>query len=257
MSKKQVQLDSDAIERAERNPNDYDLSTQMLEMIQESPIPENEKLRNLFLFMDRRMISRLLFMNELYQKMMHLHGSIFEFGVRYGVNEAIWTSLRGIYEPFNHNRKIVGFDSFEGFLEISEHDKADKQVGGFGVVEGYEDYLAKLLALHEKMAPVEAIQKFQLVKGDAIVELQAYLENHQETIVSFAYFDFDLYEPTLQCLQILEPYLAKGAVIGFDELNVEQWPGETKALRDWLGDRKMSIRHSPFRGAAAYLIYGE
>ena len=38
-----------------------------------------------------------------------------EFGVRWGQNLITLNNLRGIYEPFNHSRKIIGFDTFEGF----------------------------------------------------------------------------------------------------------------------------------------------
>jgi hypothetical protein len=240
----------------EQSPHDFSVKNQLVARLFDAPIPREELSLNLFLFQDRRVISRLLFVNELYQLAFDVHGSIFEFGVRYGANLALFTSLRGIYEPFNHNRKIVGFDTFSGFEGVNvKKDASSRKSGEFAVTKGYEDFLQKMLALHESMAPIETIRKFELVKGDARKTTPAYLKKHPETVISMAYFDFDIYEPTKLCLEAIRPYLAKGAVIGFDELNDPQWPGETAALREVLGLGQFRIRRSQFRANAAYLIY--
>lgn len=238
-----------------QNPADHATKNALIEALFAAPIPRAELQHNLFLFQDRRIISRLLFVNELYQKAMAVHGNIFEFGVRYGANLSLFTSLRGIYEPFNHNRKLVGFDTFSGFASVSaKHDLAGTRSGEFNVTAGYESFLEATLATHERMAPVESIRKFELVKGDATKTIVAYLKAHPETVISLAYFDFDIYAPTKACLEAILPYLAKGAVIGFDELNDPLYPGETQAVREVLGNR-FRLHHSPFRANAAYAIY--
>ncbi len=56
-------------------------------------------------------------------------------------------------------------------------------------------------------------------------------------------------------LNSIEKYLVKGSIIGFDEINVEAWPGETEALREWMGKRNFRIIHSKYKAAAGYLIY--
>ena len=60
---------------------ELDNRSQLLKLMQTSPIPESEVLMNLGLFLKRQDLSRILFMNELYQKQVGVHGSIFEFGV--------------------------------------------------------------------------------------------------------------------------------------------------------------------------------
>ena len=98
--------------------------------------------------------------------------------------------------------------------------------------EGYESYLDRLLSLAEKQSPVSGMKKFQLIKGDAASTFEQYLRKHPETIVSFAYFDMDIYEPTMRCLKSLMKHLTKGSVVGFDELNYSQFPGETLAFQE-------------------------
>jgi len=238
------------------NPEDVNSRNELRDLMLKAPIPDDELFNNIGLFIDRRTLSRFLFINELYQKVLQIHGSVFEFGVRYGQNISLFTSLRGIYEPFNHNRKIVGFDTWEGFSDFDKkNDKSNWNNGDFSVPNNYEVFLEKVISVHEKMAPIENIKKHTLVKGNAIETISEYLNNHQETIISLAYFDFDIYKPTKKCLEQILPYLSKGAIIAFDEINVEDFPGETKALREVLGTNNFKIIHSAFRANAGYIIF--
>lgn len=226
-------------------------------LFRNAPLPEAELLSNLGLFINRQTMSRILFMHELFQKALPLHGSFFEFGTRWGQNLALMQVFRGIYEPYNYSRKIVAFDTFAGFPSVHSKDGKTENIatGSYGVTDNYEDYLTKVLDYHNSENPIAHIKKFELVKGDASVELEKYLKNHPETLVSFAYFDFDIYEPTVKCLELLKPYLVKGAVIGFDELNHQQWPGETVALREALGAQNYKICRTPYSSYSSYLIY--
>jgi hypothetical protein len=240
------------------NVKDFNSRMSLLELLRKCPIPDTELLNNMGLFLDRRILSRHLFINEMYQKILGIHGCVIELGVRYGQNLSLFTSLRGIYEPFNHNRKIIGFDTFEGFPVIDKtKDLKSVKTREYSVPEKYEQFLSTVLSVHENMAPIESIKKFELVKGDASSTVKKYLDEHHETIIALAYFDFDIYKPTKDCLEAIVPYLSKGAVIGFDEINVPDWPGETEALREVLGTNNFTIHHSRFRAAAGYLVYGE
>lgn len=247
---------SDAQLMQKLNAKDASARSTFVSELFTAPIPREELLMNFPLFLDRRIIARLLFVNEMYQHVIGVHGSIFEFGVRYGPNLALLASLRDIYEPMNPNRKIVGFDTFSGFPHVdSKRDPSDSKPGDFAVTENYEAYLEKILGMHEAMSPLAGQKRFELVKGDATKTVKEYLKQHPETLISMAYFDMDLYQPTKVCLEAILPYLNKGAVIGFDELNMQQWPGETIAMREVLGSGKFRLVHSPFRGVASYLIY--
>lgn len=241
-----------------RNVNDFNTRMSLLELLRKCPIPDTELLNNIGLFLDRRTLSRYLFINEMYQRILGIHGCVIEFGVRYGQNLSLFTSLRGIYEPYNHNRKIIGFDTFEGFPVIDKiKDMKNVKTGEFSVPKKYEQFLSTVLSVHENMAPIESIKKFDLVKGDASKTVEKYLNEHRETIIALAYFDLDIYTPTKDCLEAIVPFLSKGAVIGFDEIGVPDWPGETEALREVLGTNNFTIRHSRFRAEAGYLVYGE
>ena len=221
-----------------------------------NPIPQNEQLNNIGLFTKRQELTKTLFFADLYRKFLPVHGVIMEFGVRWGQNLVTLTNLRGMLEPYNYSRKIIGFDTFAGFPSVHENDGDHSIIkkGAFSVTDGYENYLSSVLNYHEMESPLSHIKKHELVKGDATVELETYLKKHPETIVAFAYFDFDLFEPTKKCLELLKPFLTKGSIIGFDELLDPQFPGETVALRESLGLQNLAIQRMHYGGIQSYTI---
>ena len=195
-------------------------------------------------------------MNHLYQQIVDVPGIIIEFGMRWGQNTALFAALRGIYDPFNRHRKIVGFDTFKGFPTISEKDGNSvlMEKGKLAISERYKDYLSGLIELHEKSNPLSHIKKFELIEGDATVKIDEYLKEHPETIVALVYFDFDVYEPTKKCLEAIKPHLTKGSVLGFDELNDPDSPGETVALKETLGLNNIRLRRHRNTSRVSYFI---
>ena len=130
--------------KAERSIRD-----EFLELFENCPIPKDELLLNLGLFIKRQDLSRILFMHELYKKIIDVQGVIIEFGVRWGQNLALFEAFRAMYEPYNHTRKIIGFDTFRGFPSLHSKDGGALAVGDYSVSQGYADYLRKVLDYHE------------------------------------------------------------------------------------------------------------
>jgi hypothetical protein len=236
--------------------SERDLRTTLVEKLISARIPKDQLLSNLGLFLDSKCLSRILFMDFLYQKIIDVQGVIMEFGTRWGQNLALLAALRGIYEPFNRHRKILGFDTFAGFPSIAPQDGTSEMMepGQLAVSEGYDIFLSELLTIHEGLSPLGHIKKFDLRKGDATRELPCYLESAPETMVALAYFDFDLYEPTKKCLQIIRPRLTKGSVVGFDELNDPDSPGETLALMETFGLNQVRVKRFPHASRVSYFV---
>jgi len=226
----------------------------LVDRLRASRIPDAELLDNIGLYLTRQTLSRINFMQMLYQMIVPVHGVIMEFGVRWGQNMALFSTLRGIHEPFNYNRKIIGFDTFDGFPSVSLHDGGGVQPGDYGVVENWSEELEGILDFHTQNAPIPHKKKHELVEGDATVTLPGYLKEHPETIVALAYFDFDIYKPTHDCLEAILPYLTKGSVLAFDELNTPQFPGETIAVREVLGLSRYAIKRDPSNPLTSYLV---
>jgi hypothetical protein len=224
------------------------------QLLRDSPIPDQELMLNVGLYLTPQTLSRVLFMDFLYRKILETQGVVIEFGCRWGQNTSLFTSLRSIYEPFNRLRRVIGFDTFEGFMSVAGQDGRHVSAGDYSTTGGYEAHLAEVLALQEQESPLCHLRKHELVKGDATRTFGDFLERNPQTIVALAYFDFDLYEPTRDCLKRLEPYLTRGSVIGFDEVNDDTTPGETVALREVFGLGRYAVKHYRYSARTSYLV---
>ncbi|KJU81362.1 dTDP-6-deoxy-L-hexose 3-O-methyltransferase [Candidatus Magnetobacterium bavaricum] len=242
--------------KTQTSQSEQSSSSELLTLFNTKPIPDNEVIINLGLFLRRQELSRILFMNDIYRHIIDVNGIIVEFGVRWGQNLALFQALRGMYEPYNYLRKIVGFDSFEGFMSLDEKDGTAENIfeRAYSVNKGYESYLQSILDCHEKESPLAHINKHELVKGDATETIDHYLQTNPETIIALAYFDFDIYKPTIKCLRAIKSHLTKGSVVGFDELNTHEFPGETVAFKEVFGLDAYKIRRSPYNPAPSYII---
>ena len=239
-----------------KSSNEQSAEEELVQHLKNCPIPQDQLLENLGLFLTSKNLSRILFMNHIYQQIVSVPGVVMDLGTRWGQNAALFATFRGIYDPFHRHRKIVGFDTFSGFPSVAPEDGTGQlmSVGNVTVTEDYDEYLTGILATQEKLSPLEHLKKFEIVKGDASVEVPRYLENNPETIVALVYFDFDLYEPTKVCLEALRPRLVKGSVVGFDELNDAGSPGETLALMETFGLRNIKLRRFPHASRCTYFV---
>jgi hypothetical protein len=186
-----------------------------------------------------------------------VHGYIIECGVFLGAGLMTWAQLSAIYEPVNHVRRVVGFDTFEGFVGISEKDLSQnslefKKIGGLAT-NAYDD-LQECIRLYDLNRPIGHIPRIELVAGDATKTIPEYVQKNQHLVVAMLYLDFDLYEPTKVALETFLPFMPKGALIAFDELNQAAWPGETQAVFETIGLRNLRIQRFPYASALSYAI---
>lgn len=228
----------------------------IVELLKNCPIPDDQIISNLGLFLNSKNLSRILFMDHIFKQIVDIPGAIFEFGTRWGQNVALFSSLRGIYDPYNRHRKIVGFDTFIGFPEISSKDGSSEMMlkGNLTLPYGYFKYLTEIMDYHEQENPLSHIKKYELIKGDANLEIVNYLKKYPETIVALAFFDFDIYKPTKKCLQAIKPHLVKGSILAFDELNDPDSPGETLALDEVFGLNNIRLKRYKFTSRTAYFV---
>lgn len=226
-------------------------------LLQSSPIPPSEILANLSLFLTRSSLSQMLFMSHLYSKILEVHGVVMEFGNRWGRNLALLSTLRNVFEPHNYGRLIVGFDTFEGFPSVAPEDGRDPTIksGALSVAPDYKAHLDLLLAIHERLSPRPQLRRFETVKGDVQFTVPAYLQEHPETVIAFAYFDMDLYKPTRSTLESILPFVTKGSVLGFDEACLREFPGETLALREVIDLSQKALVRSPYSNHQSYIVW--
>ena len=229
---------------------------QLSRMLFDGPISGEEVIAHLGLYLDRSALGHILFLYDVYSRILDVHGVIMEFGTRWGRNLSMFTEFRNIFEPRNATRRVIGFDTFAGFPAVHEQDgTADGVVpGAYAVAEGYETRLGDLLAAHEKFGLRAHIQKFELVKGNASETLPEYLDRHPETVIALAYLDLDLYQGTRDVLELIGPRLVKGSVVVFDEVCLPHLPGETVALLDTWGLSSLRLQRTPASQLESFVV---
>jgi len=229
----------------------------LYELFRGRPMPDDQLLVNLGMYMRSSALTKILYINELYQHILSIPGVIMEFGIWWGQNIILYENLRAIYEPFNYDRRVVGFDTFEGYKGISGKDCRSETIktGGYAVNAEYSQYLTQLIDYHEQENVLYHGSKHKLVQGDAGKTVRAFLEKEPHTVIALAYFDLALYEPTKKCLEAIRPHLISGSVIALDELNSPEYPGETLALKEVWGLAGHRIYKSRFMPGRSYIIY--
>lgn len=228
----------------------------LYELFRKRPMPDEQLLVSLGLYMRSSALTKILYINELYQKILGVPGVIMEFGIWWGQNIILYENLRAIYEPFNHDRRIIGFDTFEGYPKLSDKDMKSEtiKIGGYTVTPNHERYLMRLIDYYEQDNVLYYKRKHSLVKGDVTVTIGKFLKEHPETVIALAYLDLALYEPTKKCLEAIRPHLIKGSVIALDELNSPDYPGETIALKETWGLDSHKIYKSKFMPGRCYMV---
>lgn len=148
-------------------------------------------------------------------------GDIVEFGTYFGH----WIQvLCETLEKRQWNRKVWGFDSFEGLPEPDVKLNPDCWTKGMYSAP-FEEVKARL--------QVDKRDYLQLVKGWFDKTL---VESPATTIekIAFARLDGDLYESCVPCLQYLDGRMVDGAVLVFDDWQFSTEIGEPRAFKEWL-----------------------
>lgn len=225
------------------------------EAAKESQTTNVERFANFPLWAPRQNVSRFLAQWEIYREhIQHSHGSIIECGVAFGGGLMAWAHFASILEPVNHTRRVIGFDTFAGFVGMSERDaKAESGLAyAGGMAAPVEDEIQNLAHLHDLNRAVGHIPRVELVKGDANQTIKEYVESNPHLVVSALVLDFDVFLPTRRALERFRPLMPKGSVIVFDELNCKDWPGETQAAADIIPD--LRLRRFPWCSTLSYAV---
>jgi hypothetical protein len=184
-------------------------------------------------------IANKLWTFELLKSTQGVPGDIIEFGCWKGANLMFLAKMSSLLEPYAP-KTIIGFDNFSGLPTGVKEDGefANTQTGKYC---GDEQTLKKAISLFELE------NKVKLIPGDALATIPKYEKENPHSLISFAYLDFDLYEPTRAALKLLSDSISIGGVIVFDEACTTEWPGETLAMKEFLKEtnKKFEMLSNP------------
>ncbi|MCA2619477.1 MULTISPECIES: TylF/MycF/NovP-related O-methyltransferase [unclassified Microcystis] len=224
-----------------------------------SGLPITQRLSTFTRHVRRQDIARFLTKWEIFKLSLPANGSIVECGVFGGGGLMSWHHFSAISEPYNHTRKVIGFDTFEGFPLLHEKDletgsSEHLKEGAFKTSDNIINELQSLVDIHDKNRPLGHIAKVELVAGDACQTIPKYVDDNPHLLISLLYLDFDIYKPTKVAIEYLYPRVVKGGIIAFDELNCVEFPGETTALLESLDLRMVKLCRFPYDPYISYFV---
>ncbi len=243
---------------------DYSSRQALEDYFNSSPGSATEKLENFAKYVPRQNLARFLARYEIFKLIKNIQGSIVECGVLFGGGLMSFAKLSTILEPYNFQRRIIGFDTFDGFPSIDKSDLKGRperksmhlKPHGFAVDGAYQD-IQKAIEIFDISRYLNHFPKVQIVKGDFKATSKRFIEEYPHLVVSCLYLDFDIYQPTKLALETFLPRMPKGSVIVFDELNEEAFPGESIAVMEVLNLNSFRVRRFDFEPRISYAIIGD
>ena len=134
-----------------RSPKEQNYDARMEQCIANSRFSNLDKLRNFSLFVPRQDLTNFLVRYEIFKRVLPVQGSIIECGVLRGGGLMAWAQFSSIFEPANHQRRIAGFDTFEGFAELSPQDafSESRQARRGGLAVDSHEQLKECIELYD------------------------------------------------------------------------------------------------------------
>ncbi|MDD5450321.1 MAG: macrocin O-methyltransferase [Desulfovibrionales bacterium] len=216
------------------------LQREVLEKLYENTVLSTFEMFRCFpVFTPRLNLARFLVHYELFKKIVNLPGCIIDIGVYRGASTFTWAKLCEIYCATDVLKKVYGFDTFSGFVEIREEDGKENEAqsvhsGGYhgGQTVEMDLQLAQAAMNHDKH--ISHIDRIELIKGDVAETVPNFLaEKGNGLKVSLLNLDADLYEPTKVALDHFVPRMVRGGIIILDEYAVETFGGESLAVDEY------------------------
>ena len=226
------------------------------ECFDSNPSSWEDKMQNFPKYIRRQNLTRLIALYEIFKLSLDVKGSIVECGVNQGFGVMTWAKLSAILEPTNLTRRIYGFDTFEGFPGVSDQDLSPSSghVKAGDLAADTLSELEKLTQIYDSTRFLGHVDKVKFIKGDANETIPDFISENPHLMISLLYLDFDLYEPTKTALENFLPLMNKGGIVAFDELDNPLWPGETKAMFEFLDKYDLKIKRLPFDPYIGYSI---
>lgn len=229
---------------------DQQIWNDTVDLIQQSGVSQRDVIEDFILYLRRVNLARFFAHFEIFKKTIDTPGCIVECGVFKGVSLLTFTKMVEIFCPGDTLKRVIGFDTFEGFPGLVEEDgpplpQRDKVPGGFNANSFYP-VLQQIVDITQRDSMIPRFKRVELCKGDVRDTIPAYVENNPGLRISLLHLDMDLYEPTLTALKYLYPLVVSGGVVLLDEYAMDSFAGESKAFDEYFSDNRPKLTKFPY-----------
>ena len=183
---------------------------------------------------DKHRFQKIFARADLVRMIADVPGDIVDAGVYKGTSTIQFAHLLETYQP-NSRSKVIGFDTFESSFPHAredERERAEEHMNTFDA-SAYD-------RLVETIERVGLAHRVEIVRGDIVETLPAYIRANPGFRISLLHCDLDVYPPTLAVLKAAWPRLVQGGIAVFDEYAVGRW-GESDAVDEFFA----SLDHAP------------
>lgn len=176
-----------------------------------------------------------------------INGDCCEFGVAQGATSAlIGSAIR------NGNKKLWLFDSFEGLSRPTEKDLLKDDIFNLGTIDSYAGKMSTPVnSVKNRLAAID-------FPFDRVVIVPGFIENTIKThnlpiSVSFAYVDFDFFEPIKVALEYLDGVTRSGSVVIVDDYDFFS-TGAKSAVDEFVAKHHHFVLELPAKSAGYFAI---
>lgn len=166
----------------------------------------------------------------LVNSVLHLDGDLAECGVYRGST----ILALGLYLVRNNpQKKAFGFDSFEGFGDLTRPEfSEDSAILAHGTCTD-----TSFEMLRSRIRDLGLSDCVEIIKG----YFNETLNQVESRKFCFSHLDCDIYESYRCCLQFFYPRMVPGGVILLDEYDDPPWPGCNKAVDEFLEGKPEAV----------------
>jgi len=201
---------------------------------------ENYDNFNNFIFSgDKKIIGKLLYRYDFFNKTKHLPGDIVEIGVFKGSGVASFLKFLEIHCP-NSIKKVIGFDIFDpenSSVVLEKDNENDKQK----MQEVYNRVDVKDRTLENVTSKLKNINdNFILIEGDVEQTLPKFTSENPGFRISLLYIDVDIERPTYNSLKYLWDRVVPGGIIVFDEYEYHKF-SESSGVDRFMKEQNITL----------------
>ena len=182
-----------------------------------------ELITNYGLFSGDTNLFKTLAIYDILKQTSKVKGDIIELGIHKGNTSLL---IKKILSVFKIKKKLYLLDHFKGLIHYNKEDTklSEKFKGKF---VGKKNQIKAFLNFFN-------FKNFKIINKDATTLKPGFFKKKK---FSLAYFDMDLYEPTLRTLKAIDKNISVGGLIVFDEGYKKLW-SERFAIQDFLKTNK-------------------
>jgi hypothetical protein len=196
------------------------------------------------------------------KKARKIPGDLVEFGVFRG-DSIIATAL--LLKRNKIKKKIIGFDTFDGFLKKNKKDdvkifkhlffkkkislkhykwiKLRQEALNSKLIENHEWKNTSFKFVNQRIKKFKLQKDIELIKGDIVKSVKRIKKNQKYSI---AFMDCNLYEPHVAALEHCWKHLSKKGAIFLDDYFSLKYPGARIAVNEFCENKKLKVKKVKF-----------